>query len=178
MKKLHLGCGDKYLPGFIHIDARPGPRIDHVHDISNLDFLSNDSFDEIYACHVLEHFKKFQIIPVLKEWNRVLKKGGIIRLSVPSFEAIVEEYSKKRNLPQLLGLLYGGQTYEYNFHYTIFDIESLTMTLKECGFDNIKPYRWENFLPENYDDFSRAYLPHMDFKNGCQMSLNVTASKV
>ena len=29
---------------------------------------------------------------VLKEWNRVLIDGGILKLSVPSFLAVVEEY--------------------------------------------------------------------------------------
>jgi hypothetical protein len=78
----------------------------------------------------------------------------------------------------VLGLLYGGQNYEYNFHYQTFDYERLKTLLEAAGFCEISEYDWRNFLPSGYDDFSRAYLPHMDIENGRQMSLNLVAIKL
>ncbi|GMO47366.1 MAG: hypothetical protein Ta2B_29430 [Termitinemataceae bacterium] len=75
----------------------------------------------------------------------------------------------------VLGLLYGGQNYDYNFHYQTYDFSRLKKLLESAGFSNIACYDWEDFLPDGYDDYSRAYLPHMDFENGTLMSLNVTA---
>ncbi len=76
-----------------------------------------------------------------------------------------------------MGLLYGGQDYEYNYHYCTFDFQLLKEKLEHAGFTDIERYDWKEFLPDGYDDFSRAYLPYMDFENGRLMSLNVKARK-
>lgn len=114
----------------------------------------------------------------LAEWHRVLRKDGILRIAVPDFEAITSEYVQNHNLKQLLGLLYGGQSYEYNFHYTTFDFDYLKELLENVGFTDVKRYDWKDFLPDDYDDFSRAYLPHMSFETERLMSLNVVCKKV
>lgn len=177
--KLHIGCGSKYLEGYKHVDIMQHDHIDYVTSADNLSMIESNSIEEIYAAHILEHFHRDKIVDVLKEWNRVLVVGGgVIRIAVPDFEAIAQEYLLNNNLQQLLGLLYGGQNYEYNFHYITFDFQSLKIILEKAGFSNIKRYSWQEFLPEGYDDFSRAYLPHMDFENGRLMSLNIVAKKV
>lgn len=176
MIKLHLGCGKKILPGFLHIDIIPFDHLDYVYDISNLDFIESLTIDEIYASHVLEHFNRKKIMFVLKEWNRLLVNNGILRLAVPDFSSIVEQYNENKNVEELEGLLYGGQTYEYNFHHITFDIKYISKLLTEAGFTNISTYDWRDFLPEEYDDYSRAYLPHMN-QNGRLMSLNIIAYK-
>lgn len=105
-----------------------------------------------------------------------MKKGGVLRIAVPDFEAVIEEYLKNRNLEKVLGSLYGGQNYSYNFHYVVFDFNKLKGHLEKNGFKDIKKYEWRDFLPKNFDDYSRSYLPHMD-ENGRLMSLNVVAVK-
>lgn len=175
--KLHIGCGQKYLPGYKHIDVMEAEHIDYVCDTRDLSILADDSSDQIYACHILEHLEKKDVPVILKEWHRVLKTDGVIRISVPDFEAIAERYLEHKNLTELQGLLYGGQTYDHNFHYVAFDFRNLKQLLETAGFDSVERYDWKDFLPEGYDDFSRAYLPHMDFENGRLMSLNVIAYK-
>ena len=175
--KLHIGCGSKYLPGYKHVDIMDHTHIDFIANANDLSFTKNDSVDEIYACHVLEHFKRHEIEAVLIEWNRVMKVGGIIRIAVPDFSTIVEEYKNCNDLNKVLGLLYGGQNYEYNIHYQVFDFKRLEYLLTNSGFTYIKRYNWQDFLPHDYDDYSRAYMPHMDFNNGRLMSLNVIATK-
>ena len=57
--KLHIGCGEKFLPGYKHVDARKFPHVDYVTDnLDNLKMFNDESVDEIYACHVLEHFPR------------------------------------------------------------------------------------------------------------------------
>ena len=175
--KLHLGCGEKYIPGFIHIDIRKFEHIDYVTSIDNLYMFKDNTVDLIYASHILDHVKRAETEVVLSEWYRVLKKGGILRIAVSNFEAVVEIYLKNKNLEELMGLLYGGQTYENNYHYRTFDFQSLSNILRKVGFRKIYRYDWKKNIHKDYDDFSQAYLPHMDKKTGTLMSLNVEALK-
>lgn len=175
--KLHIGCGAKVLDGYKNVDLLDLSHIDYKTSADNLSMISDNSVDEIYACHVLEHFGRHDTPKVFKEWYRVLKKGGILRVAIPSFEAIVKVYSQGMDIEKVMGLLYGGQDYEYNFHYQTFDYVRLERLLKESSFNDVNYYDWQEFLPADFDDFSRAYLPHMDFENGTLMSLNVMAIK-
>ena len=121
--RLHIGCGDVNLPGFFNIDARPLPHVDLVKtDIFDLSEFKNDSIDLIYMCHVLEHVCHADLQKVLTETRRVLKKGGLLRLSVPDFDLMIEIYRDSgRRIESIEMPLMGGQEYPENFHYTVFN---------------------------------------------------------
>ena len=59
----------------------------------------------------------------------------------------------------------------------IFDKKLLTKVLSEIGFSSVKEYDWRETEHSDIDDFSQAYLPHMDKENGMMMSLNLEAIK-
>lgn len=175
--KLHLGCGRRYVPGFVHIDLADYPHIDYKSDVSDLSMFEDNSVDLIYACHVLEHFKRYEAERILGEWYRVLKPSGILRVAVPDFEAIVTVYEKYKDMEFIMGLLYGGQDYEYNFHHVAFDFRYLEKLLAKVGFKNVHRYNWRKTIHKDYDDYSQAYIPHMDKEHGILMSLNVECEK-
>jgi len=54
MKKLNLGCGANKVVGCINVDMYGNPDIKHNLDEYPYPF-ENDSVDEIYAFHLLEH---------------------------------------------------------------------------------------------------------------------------
>jgi len=176
--KLHLGCGSRYIPGYIHIDVVNYPHIDHVATIDCLSFISDDSVDVIYNCHVLEHFKRREVTRVLKEWHRVLKPGGVLRTSVPNFSSICEVYQRYGDLGMVIGPLFGRQDYLYNIHYNVFDFASLRNNLAEAGFTAVRQYDWRETEHAHLDDYSQAYVPHMDKDMGILISLNVECEKV
>ena len=175
--KLHIGCGKKYLPGYKHLDVIPYAHVDFECDARRLDIFADETIAEIYACHIVEHVERGEVVGVLREWGRVLKSGGVIRIAVQDFEAVVQAYIAGEPLTSFHGLLYGGQTYDYNFHHVAFDFHLLKTLLEDAGFTEIERYDWRDFLPSDYDDYSRAYLPHMDFDDGRLMSLNIMARK-
>lgn len=176
--KLHLGCGNRYIPGFVHIDVLELPHIDHCCDVSDLGFITDNSVKLIYGCHVIEHFNIKKASDVLKEWYRILTPGGIIRLSVPDFKTCAELYlAGKASLKQIHGPLMGGQTYLYNFHYSLFDEKKLTDLLTIIGFTNIHRWDWRNTEHATVDDYSQAYLPHMNKEHGTLISLNIEGIK-
>lgn len=178
--QLHLGCGKRYIPGFIHVDVANYPHIDYRHNIKDLSIFPDEYADLIYASHVIEYFDRIEIVSVLRDWHRVLKRGGIIRLAVPDFEALVELYQRFYDLDKILGPLFGrwavgeGQVF---YHRTVYDFDSLARLLAKQGFENIRRYDWQKTLHKDYDDHSQAYYPHMDKENGLLISLNVEATK-
>ena len=176
--KLHLGCGDKILKGFTNVDIRKKEGVDLVDDISSLSEIKNESVELIYACHVLEHFGRYEYKKVLKRWYDVLETGGTLRLAVPDLKKVFHLYVEK-NIPlnTLMGFIYGGQTYEYNYHYVGFDYDTLKNDLLEIGFKQVHSWDWRGTDHSDVDDFSQAYLPHMDKKNGQLMSLNIETIK-
>jgi predicted SAM-dependent methyltransferase len=85
--RLNLGCGDKILPGYVNVDVvehRSGKRPDVICDLHRLEPFANDSFEEVMAIHVVEHFWRWEVVDVLREWKRVLRPGGRIVLECPN----------------------------------------------------------------------------------------------
>lgn len=175
--KLHLGCGKRFIPGFMHVDAVNYDHVDKVCLVNDLSFIQNNSVSLIYASHILEHFKRNEVIEVLKEWNRVLSHEGILRLAVPDFSAINKVYYQTGNIELVKGLVCGRQDYEFNIHYNIFDFESISVLLNQAGFKKVVRYDWRLTEHANVDDYSQSYYPHMEKETGLLMSLNVEAMK-
>jgi len=175
--KLHLGCGHKKLKGFTNIDIREDVNPDIIADISYLKEFKSDSVGLIYVCHVLEHFGRQEYLDILKNWGNILKPGGTLRISVPDIESVFLKYQEGVPLRNLMGFLYGGQTYPENYHYIGFDFKTLKEDLESIGFENVKRWDWRNVEHGHVDDYSQSYIPHMDKDNGDLMSLNVEAKK-
>ncbi len=175
--KLHLGCGDKIIEGFVNVDVRNLPGVNVVCDIHELSMFDKNSIDLIYASHVLEHTGRKEYTDILKNWYNVLNDGGTLRIAVPDMEKVFDHYHKNKNLRVLLGFLYGGQTYQENYHYCGWDYQTLSEDLLKIGFKKVKRYDWRKTEHSHIDDFSQCYLPHMDKDNGMLMSLNIEAIK-
>jgi ubiquinone/menaquinone biosynthesis C-methylase UbiE len=176
MEKLHIGPGKTYLPGWTNIDVFSNIRADIYASALAIPYPA-ETFDIIYASHILEHFHRHVILAVLTHWRHLLKFGGILRLAVPDFTAIIERYDETNDLEELLGLLYGGQSSVLNNHCIVFDKRLLTKYLHLVGFRKVRLWDWRTTIHAEYDDYSQAYLPHLDRESGRLMSLNIEAQK-
>lgn len=85
--KLNIGCGNKEIDGYIGVDKFPCAAAKYICDIENekLPF-DDDSVDGIILDNVIEHF--YDIPAVIKELNRVSKKGAIIKIITPHFSSL------------------------------------------------------------------------------------------
>ena len=61
----------------------------------------------------------------------------------------------------------------------VFNYPTLEKALKELGYSQIHRYDWRSFDTGKMgiDDYSQAYLPHMDKENGMLMVLNIAGTK-
>lgn len=184
MTNLHLGCGNILLKGYTNVDLDPTVKADVYDDIVTLKKFVKGTIDEIYACNVLEHLGRFKFKSALKRWYGLLKDDGILRLSVPNFEAICEYYTKTKDLDTIYCALYAGQTDPYNFHYWCWDFKTLKRDLESVGFKNVHLFDrsilgvrdWSlNYVP--YHDSKGKELPDSEWFKGTFIALNVEANK-
>jgi SAM-dependent methyltransferase len=104
--KLNLGCGDKILPDYVNVDVaqeRAGKQPDVLCDVRNLSKFANDYADEILAVHVVEHFWRWEVVDILKEWVRVLKPGARMVLECPNLQSACEEFLRNPDAGSLPG---------------------------------------------------------------------------
>lgn len=181
--KLHLGCWHRYIPGFIHIDLCDLPHIDYKTSVDRLTMIEDNSVELIYCSHVFEYFDPTYAPTVLTEWHRVLKNGGILRLSVPDFGQLIKIYETSKDIRKILGPLFGrmevdkGNEKELIFHKVVYDEVSLKALLQSAGFDKVEKWDWRQTEHSMIDDHSQAYYPHMEKETGIQVSLNIQAQK-
>jgi predicted SAM-dependent methyltransferase len=181
--KLHLGCWHRHIPGFVHVDLCDLPHIDHKAPIDALPFIPDGAAALVYCSHAFEYFDRQQAPLVLAEWRRVLKPGGLLRLAVPDFEALIAVYQQTGAIERVLGPLYGRMEIATQegprclYHRTVYDERSLAALLHEHGFEGSRRWDWRLTEHAHVDDHSQAYFPHMDKAKGRLVSLNLEARK-
>jgi len=176
---LHLGSGSERIEGFINIDAVNLPSTDFTCSFNKLyNYFPENSISEIYICHALEHVS-WRLLPFyLAQFYQILKKTGILRISVPDIEKITNIINRPNltdeQLIRLQGIIGGGQNHKYNFHKSFFWPGYLKKELKSAGFLNIEEYPLRpHFTNQDINDGS---LVGFDlFGEG--VSLNMKAEK-
>lgn len=156
--KLELGSGYHPTDGYVHLDANPNaPNVDIRAEAHLLPMIQDGAVDEILAVDVLEHLSYRQTDGALREWARVLRRGGRIYVQVPDAETIMLWFAREptrlidrcpEDLPRtaLAGaawrLLGGhvdgtyaqqGDDWKWNCHGALFSSGSLTKALEAAG---------------------------------------------
>lgn len=171
-RKLHIGGRDKIL-GWEVLDANPGPCVDHVANASDLRAFEDNSFEQIYASHVVEHFDyRDQLVGTLKEWCRVLTPAGKLCVSVPDLDTLARMFVDHSLLTVhdrflVMRMIFGGHLDQYDYHLVGLNEEFLTAYLEAGGFTGIS--RVPSF--GLFQDTSVFEL------RGVPISLNMTAIK-
>lgn len=164
IRYLEIGPGLTRLNGFETLNIIDGKAVDYIADISQkLPFLNN-SFDLIYASHVIEHVPWFLQKQLFSEFYRILKPEGKIEIWVPNFKKVLETvttyYQTGENLTGNDGwyrfneekdvmmwangriFTYGDGTanpMSFNWHRCVFTQEFLTKLYADAGFTHITP---------------------------------------
>jgi predicted SAM-dependent methyltransferase len=159
--KLHVGCGTNYFRGWVNIDNNSDNNIKNIdinHDMRNPLPFAGESVDFIYNEHFMEHLTVPEGLRVIKDFMRVLKKGGVLRISVPDLEKTVDKYLhveiKDDPVVRRFGLNFiktRAERINIAFrgwgHQWLYDREELERRLKEAGCVNIKkcPFMQSDF---------------------------------
>jgi predicted SAM-dependent methyltransferase len=175
--KVHIGSGEINIQGWINIDARDFSHVHIVSDDMKLSEFSDNSIDEIYLCHILEHISFVDANNFVSLVTKKLKKGGILRIAVPSFDSIIKIYNNNNNnFDSIKYALMGGQDYEYNFHKSMYNFDFLSSILKANNFSNITEWNTHDDFGQSIGDWSDRLFKS---NNGeVLISLNIKGSKI
>jgi predicted SAM-dependent methyltransferase len=180
--KLHLGCGNVYKEGWINIDNNSSndvQKLDLNWDLRKSLPFADNSVDFIYNEHFLEHLTVEEGFSAIKDFYRVLKSGGVMRIAMPDLEKTVLAYSdlnwKENNKEffekfRLTFIQTRAERINIEFrwwgHKWLYDWEELERRLKEAGCEKIK--RCAIFESEH------EYLKNMETRNESILIAEVT----
>ena len=169
--KLHIG-GKEKKDGWKILNIQKGDNVDYLGDISDLSQFENNSIEEIYASHVVEHVDQNSIKGTLKGIYRVLKDNGKFYVSVPDMEILCRIFMAKEAPKQAkfhaMRMMFGGQIDQHDYHYFGWNYDFLKDYLEEAGFQKVEKVKSFSLFNDTSD-----YAPY----NNVPISLNVIAHK-
>jgi len=157
-RRLHVGCGDVRLPGWINADVHPSADL-VIYMQRRLPF-EDESLDRVFSEHVLEHvsFETGQFF--LREAHRVLVPGGVLRIAMPDLEYLTRGYAEGNwrkfdwvHWPEFQFITTGAQMLNIAFrwwgHKHLYDEEELVRALRPLSFSHFERVQNEE---SSYDD--------------------------
>lgn len=141
-RRLHIG-GKVRSPGWEVLNALPGSCVDHLGNANNLAMFPDQSFEIVYASHVVEHFDyRDELSHTLKEWLRVLKPGGVVQISVPDLAVLAGMILNKQfqtlDRFKVMMMIFGGHVDAYDHHKVGLTDDILTTFLLNAGFVDVR----------------------------------------
>ena len=149
--KLNLGCGDKILPGYINVDiaeSRGNFKPDVLCDLHRLTPFTDNTVEEVLSVHVVEHFWRWEVVDVLREWVRVLKPGGKMILECPNLLSACKELLRNPDAAsgpgaegqRTMWVFYGDPAWQdpLMIHRWGYTPRSLAQVMSEAGLVNIR----------------------------------------
>jgi predicted 2-oxoglutarate/Fe(II)-dependent dioxygenase YbiX/SAM-dependent methyltransferase len=191
--KVHLGCGDHRIAGWVNVDARGGDiRMDLRWPLPFRD----GSVSYVFASHVFEHlYRGTELRAVLREVRRVLSPGGVLRIVVPDMEKCLRAYvaaddrffaDRARTWPWAAAcrthldhfLAYAGAAQaleDLDGHKYGYDFQSLSVAVREAGFRTVVR---SEFMASTHPELRVDHASHdaPAATGGTQYSLFVEAS--
>jgi ubiquinone/menaquinone biosynthesis C-methylase UbiE len=136
--RIELASGERPHDGYLHCDERVLPATELVCRVERLPF-AEGSVESMLASHIIEHFSYLTVHEVLAEWHRALQPGGNVLIITPNFGYVAHGYADGwMDHEEARNRTFGGQDYEGNYHYNMFDSGSLRRALENTGFRNVK----------------------------------------
>lgn len=133
IRKVQLGAGHSPSDSHINVDYFQGHGIDIAHDLTKALPFPDNSIEEFYSHHVLEHFNYPQLQSLLDEVYRCLKPGGVLVSRLPDFEYSALQFLSLPPGPKrdnMMICIYGGNAFGWeppDAHKHFFGWTSCTM---------------------------------------------------
>ncbi|CAM2060583.1 Methyltransferase domain-containing protein [Desulfovibrionales bacterium] len=143
---LNLGCGDRFVEGWINADFfcgfrfwRSNQRPDWMWDFRFPLPCPDAVFDGIFSEHVIEHLYPHHVLALLNELRRVLKPHSWLRITVPDLSKYVAFYiSRNAHFGEWTSGCEAIRALTQDWgHVSVWDISLLRRYLTAAGFTKI-----------------------------------------
>jgi predicted SAM-dependent methyltransferase len=132
--KIHYACGNHVLPGWLNADVVPtGPENYMQVNLTSRHPFPANSFRFGYAQDFLEHIDQAESLVFLSEVHRTLRPRGVLRLSFPGLEGVLNESFSKKDFDSVLRGRHEAYTQHQHRHF--YSRESLAIVAAHFGFD-------------------------------------------
>jgi hypothetical protein len=145
--RLHLGCGNDKLPGFVNIDQRQTSATDVVMDLA-MPHLANGSVALAFSNAFFEHLYRLSRAPHLRRVREALADDGVCcYVGIPYFRNIARLYIERGpgtagpvfDLYNVYRYTHGDPEHQPDWwlgqlHKSLFDEEEIATLLEESGF--------------------------------------------
>jgi SAM-dependent methyltransferase len=169
---LHVGCGMAdprklpdafFAPGEwreVRLDLDPGVAPDIIASITDMAMVDTASFDAVWSAHNLEHLFAHEVPFALREFRRVLRRGGFALITLPDLQRAAELVAQDRLAEPAyvspagpiapLDMLYGhgaaiSAGNHFMAHRTGFTARTLEAALVAARFDSVRVVRDEHY---------------------------------
>ena len=134
--RLHLGCGDYWKEGYLNIDYAIYGGTDMLFDCRQKLPFQDNVVKIIEAHEFIEHFAPEEINSMLDDWYRLLVDGGQVIVTLPDFDAVIEQYRAEKSQDFIQGIygMYGTKGQGHKWGYTQ---ESIIKLFKDRKFKDI-----------------------------------------
>ena len=130
--KLDIGGGkNKRGEEFTSVDLKGGDIEAPMWEIP----VEDNSVEEIWSSHSLEHVPMAKVPETLKEWLRILRPGGRAIIQVPNFDYVARYWLTGADRAWAEAMVFGLQTDEGQFHKCAFTADLLRGDLVAAGFE-------------------------------------------
>jgi predicted SAM-dependent methyltransferase len=146
LKLINLACGQTFHSNWINLDQCASSEEVRFHDLRTPLPFPDDYADAIYCSHFLEHLDESQGRVFLQECHRCLNNKGVLRIVVPDFERLAQDYL---NVVRQLHENANVETEHQWMHLEIFDQFSRKRPEGEMGTFLNNPENHKNFFIRN-----------------------------
>jgi SAM-dependent methyltransferase len=198
VKRLQIGGGNNVLDGWLNVNIYCGDRVNGPEsfkqaymDATKTFPFAEETFQYIFSEHMIEHISYKEADFMISECNRVMKKGGRIRICTPGYDNLVniltnnsredaERYFKKLVHGSFGSDIPTDPSYAINYmffnygHRFIHSKASLSYLLKKHGFSDIEFFKAQQSNDPELKNIETNYI-HTGHENNAIETLAVEA---
>ena len=157
---LQIGCGSNVIDGWLNTDIGPKNEEIMYMDATKPFPFEDETFGFVFSEHLFEHLPYYGGFKMLNECYRVLKPGGVIRMSLPTLNFLVDLFLNKEKEENKDYIEWSLRTFDksgcindikgskacftinnfYRFwgHQVMYDEDTIIEMLQNAGFKDIK----------------------------------------
>jgi predicted SAM-dependent methyltransferase len=142
--RVHYACGQNVMAGWLNVDGMtwsyPGGFSDAAQvmrvDLSGRHPFPDGAFQFAYAEDFLEHLTQADSLVFLAEALRTLDAGGVLRLSFPCLEGVLDKHYPDPSLATAVRAR--REAYEMWGHEHFYSLDAIELVARHLGFSSVK----------------------------------------